>query len=84
MNDPLPDPKFFERWFELLAKHKFVAALLPISGIAIGVFLCMSSHVMPHPFSWYVALVGALMIGICAVLFILVAVAFVIKWLRNP
>jgi hypothetical protein len=84
MNVTSPDGKFFERWFALLAKYKFVAALLPLAGIAIGSFLAMSGHVMPEPFSWYISLIGTIMIGIGAFLFLFVAVVFVVNWTKNP
>jgi hypothetical protein len=84
MNDlAARDPKFFERWYVLLAKQKFVAALLPLSGIAIGLFLVMSGHIAPKPFDWYISFCGTAMIGICAILFVAVAAVYMLTWIKN-
>jgi hypothetical protein len=77
------DSTFFERWFDLLARNKFAAALLPISGISIGLFLTMSGHVLPAEFAWFIEFVGASLIATCSTLFLAVATAYVIFCVRD-
>jgi hypothetical protein len=84
MNALPSDGKFFERWFALLAKQKLVPALLPLTIIAIGWFLVLSVPVMPEPFSWYIGLFGTSMIAAGAILLLVVAIIYIVIWLRKP
>lgn len=74
---------FFARWFELLAKHKLGAALLPVSGIPIGIVLVLSVRVLVEPFARYVGFFGTTMIGVCVLLFLIFAIAYLIIWIRK-
>jgi cytochrome b subunit of formate dehydrogenase len=77
------DKRFFKRWFELLARYKFGAALLPIAGISIGFFLTVSGYIVPQVFSWYVSFIGVAMMAVCAVLFLAVTILHVVLWVKG-
>ena len=61
---------FFTRLFDLLAKHGMSGALLPICGIFIGNVL-VQLRFWPDDITWYVRLFGAILIGVCVVLFLI-------------
>lgn len=75
--------QFFFRWFDLLAKHKFSGALLPLSGTSIGYFLTLSGHIMPHAFAWYIGFFGVITIAISISLFLIFSASYVINALRK-
>lgn len=77
------EPRFFERWFLLLAKNRLAAALLPVSGISIGLFLVVSGHVAPQPFVWYVGTAGTVLICCSSVGFLTVTGLYIFAWART-
>jgi hypothetical protein len=74
---------FFVRWFELLARNRLGAALLPVTGISIGYFLALSVRVLAEPFAWYIGLFGTALIGLCVVLFAVFAVTYLYRWMST-
>jgi hypothetical protein len=70
MNLTSLDHRLFARWFELLAKQKLGGALLPVSGIWMGLFLAFSGHIMPREIASYVSWLGFFMMSSCIALYL--------------
>jgi hypothetical protein len=83
MNLPSSSETFFAKWFELLAKHRFGGALLPVAGISIGYFLVLSSHVMPSEFATFIGFLGSAMLTACILLFLAFAVIHLYRLART-